>query len=102
MRTIEDADAAALGQIFGGSPEKVVLELFAARRLERAHFTALRIDPRHDVLDDAILAGGIHVLQHHQDSPFFAGVEALLHLFEPADALREERLDLLAIVAAGS
>ena len=49
------------------------------------------------MLDDAILAGGIHALQHDQHGPLFAGIQTLLHLFEPVDALREERLRLLAI-----
>jgi hypothetical protein len=73
--TVEDADAAALRQAARGAPEEVVVELFAARGLERVHLAALRIDPRHHVLDRAVLAGGVHRLEDQQHAPLVLGVE---------------------------
>ena len=60
VRAIEDADAAARRQAHGGAPQEIVIELLGARRLERMHLAALRIEPAHHVLDDAVLAGGVH------------------------------------------
>ena len=40
--------------------------------------TALRIDAGHHVLDRAVLAGGVHRLQHDQHRPAVVGVERLL------------------------
>src|SRR4051812_33041273 len=44
IRAVEDADAAALGQRFGAPPEKVMVELFRRRMLERIDLNALWID----------------------------------------------------------
>ena len=61
------------------------------------NFAALRIDAGHDVLDDAVLAGGIHALQHHEHGPAAVRVKPLLHVGEPADAVGEDRLHLIDI-----
>jgi hypothetical protein len=63
--TIENADTSPLRHADGGAPEEIMIELLGVWRLERVHLAALRIDAAHDVLDDAILAGRIHGLQHH-------------------------------------
>jgi hypothetical protein len=84
-------------QIYPSAPEKVVLKLFAARRFEGVHFAGLRIDARHDVLDDAVLARSVHALQHDQHGPASVRIEALLHFREPADAFREDELRLVAV-----
>ncbi len=64
-----------------------MIELLCARRLERMHLAALRIDARHDVLDDAILAGRIHALQHDQHRPVVVGIEPFLQLGEALGVL---------------
>ena len=97
VRTIENADTAALGQRLADAPEKIVVEFFLARRLERMNLHALRIDAAHDVLDDAVLAGGIHGLKHQQHRPFVVGVEFFLQFREPLDALAEQRLGVLLV-----
>ena len=57
------------GSRLRGAPEEIVVELLGARRLEGMHLAALRIDARHHVLDDAVLAGRIHRLEDHQHRP---------------------------------
>ena len=74
-----------------------MLELLGARRLEGVHLAALRIDAGHHVLDDAVLAGGVHALEHHQHAPLAAGVEALLQIRDPGNAVGENRLDVLDV-----
>jgi hypothetical protein len=49
------------------------------------------------VLDDAILAGGVHALQHDQHGPAPVGVEPLLHFGEPPDAVGEDRLHVVGL-----
>jgi len=87
IRTIEDPDAAALGQVLHVAPHEVVIELFARGLLETHDLAALRIHPGHDELDGAVLAGRIHGLQHDQHSPLVLGVELVLHLGEVTPAL---------------
>ncbi len=63
IRSIEDADPPALGQIARGTPQKIVLQLLRARMFEAEYLTALRIDAGHYVPDGAIFSGGIHRLK---------------------------------------
>ena len=51
------------------APEEVVVELFVGRRLEGEDLAALRVDAGHDVLDGAVLAGGVHGLEDQQHGP---------------------------------
>ena len=74
-----------------------MLQLLLARRLERVDLAALRIDARHHVLDDAVLAGGIHALQHDEHRPAVLRVKPLLQPGEPADAVGEHRLDVILV-----
>src|SRR5215472_9738534 len=72
-------------------------EFFGTGRLEAVDQAALRIDARHHVLDDAVLAGGIHPLEHDQHRPVGMSVETLLHGFEPRNSVGENCADLLDV-----
>src|SRR5580704_15263534 len=63
MRAVENSDVPALRQRFVDPPEKIVLQFLGAWRLERMHVATFRIDAGHHMLDNAVLAGGIHALQ---------------------------------------
>ncbi len=63
-----------------------MIELLARRRLERVDLAALRVDAGHDVLDRAVLAGGVHRLEDQQHRPAILRVEHRLHLAQRADA----------------
>ena len=69
IRAVEDADPAAFGQDPGVSPEEVVVELLGGGMLEAIDLAALGVHARHDVLDRAVLAGGVHGLEDQQDRP---------------------------------
>ena len=94
---VEDADAASPRQPQGGAAQEIILQLFFARRLERMHLAALRIDAGHHVLDDAVLARGIHALQHDQHRPLALGVQHLLLFREPREALGEHRFHAVLV-----
>ena len=49
------------------------------------------------MLDDAVLAGRVHALQHDQNRPAAIGVKPLLQFLKPRDALFENRLHILDI-----
>ena len=53
------------------------------------------------MLDHAILAGGIHPLQHDQQRPAAVGIEALLQFAEALEVVREHRLGALLVEPAG-
>jgi hypothetical protein len=97
VRTIENADTPSLRQAHRRSPKEIMIDLLRARSLERVDDTTLRIDARHDVLDDAVLAGGIHALQHDQDRPFVLGVELFLKFAETLGVFCEQCLDLILV-----
>src|SRR6185369_2635690 len=44
MRTVKDADAAALRQRLGRAPQEIVIQFLRAGLLERSYLAALRID----------------------------------------------------------
>src|SRR5580658_7029177 len=51
------------------------------------NLASLRIDPRHHVFDCTVLAGGVHRLEHHEQSPSILRIEPVLqfrHLMDPA------------------
>ena len=64
--TVENADASALGQVAGGSPQKVVLQLLRAGVLKAEYLAALRIHARHDMADSAVFARRVHGLKDQQ------------------------------------
>ena len=92
VAAVEDADAAALGQVLRAAPHVIVVELLGGRRLERDHLAALRIDARHDVLDRAVLARGVHRLEDEQHRPAILRVELVLQRRERAAADGERLL----------
>src|SRR5262249_46970678 len=51
-------------------------------------------DLGHDVLDDAVLASGVHALEHDKHGPAAVGVKALLHFGKLADAVGKDELRL--------
>src|SRR5271166_4461992 len=102
IRTVEDADLAALRQIAGGAPQEVVLELDRARMLVAEHLAALRIDPRHHVCDDAILAGRIHGLKNEQYGVAAGRVQELLPGAELLHVLLQELLVFFIRAVDGS
>jgi hypothetical protein len=63
---VENADSSALGQIARGAPKKIVLQFSRARMLEAEYLAALRVDPRHDVLDRPVLSRRVHGLKNQQ------------------------------------
>ena len=44
------------------------------------------------MLDDAVLAGGVHALKHQQHGPLALGIEPLLQLGGAGDAMGQDRL----------
>ena len=69
-----------------------MVEILAARRLERVDLAALRVDAGHDVLDRAVLAGRVHRLEDGQHRPAVLRVEHVLQLGERLDAHRQRLL----------
>ena len=63
IRTIEDADAASLGQTARGAPEKIMLQFFGAGLLEAEDFASLRIYPGQYMPYGAIFACPVHALK---------------------------------------
>ena len=86
VAAIEDPDAPPLRQALHAPPEKIVVEVLAGGRLEREDLAALRIDARHDVLDGAVLARGVHRLKDQQDGPVVLGVQHVLQLGQRLDS----------------
>src|SRR5262249_52377012 len=78
VRAVEDADVPALRHLEVGPPKEIMVELERVRRLERMHLAALRIEPGHHMLDDAVLAGGVHGLEDDQNRPAVMRIELLL------------------------
>jgi DNA-directed RNA polymerase specialized sigma24 family protein len=80
---VEDTDLAALGQVAGGAPQKIMRQFGRAGMLEAEDLAALRVHPRHDMADHAILARRVHRLEDHQQGIFVRGIEALLQFVQP-------------------
>ena len=78
IRSVEDADAAALGQRLHVSPQEIVIQFLGGRFLETEHLAALRIHAGHDVADGAILASGIHRLENDEHRVGIRRVEQFL------------------------
>src|SRR5262245_59811191 len=80
IAAIENTDATALGQTLHATPEIIVVEFFAVRRLERKNLTALRVNAGHDMLDRAVFSGGVHRLKNEQYRPTALGIKPVLKL----------------------
>ena len=72
-------------------------ELLVARLLEGMHLAAHRIDPRHHMLDRAVLAGRVHALEDDQHRPAVLGVELLLHDPQTLDVVAKHRLGVVLV-----
>ena len=103
VRTVEDADAPALGQVSDVAPHEVVVELLRRGLLERGHLAPLRIDAGHDVLDRAVFASRVHRLEDQQQGPAVLGVKHVLLFRQPRNAALEEfrGVALVQLQAAG-
>ena len=86
ITAVENADVAAVGKTFHATPEIVVIKILGRRRLEGVDLTALRIDPRHDVLDGAVFAGRVHSLKDKKNRPFVLRVKHVLQFGEGSNA----------------
>ena len=80
------------GSALAVAPEEVVVEFLGRRLLEAVDLAALRIHARHDVLDRAVLAGGVHRLEDDQHRIAVVGVEQFLRVAEILAARVEIRL----------
>ena len=89
------------GRSTRGAPEKIMLEFRGAGMLEAEHLAALRIDPRHHVRDDTVLAGRIHGLKNQQHRVAIRGIQQLLLGAEFLDMLLEHRLILVIVSVYG-
>src|SRR6266545_568590 len=69
------------------APEEVVVQLDLIGSFERGDLAALRIDAGEDLADGAVLAAGVHALEHHQEAVDAGGVELLLEVGEPGGQL---------------
>ena len=103
VRTVEDADPPALGQVSDVAPHEVVVELLRRGLLERGHLAPLRIDAGHDVFDRAVFASRVHRLEHKQQGPAVLGVKDVLLFRQPRNAALEEvrGVALVQLQAAG-
>src|SRR5262249_1781419 len=86
IAAIENAEVPLVGQALHAAPEKIVVEVFGRRRLEGKNLAALRVHARQDVLDSAILSGGVHGLKNQQQSPFVLRVKLVLQLRQRLNA----------------
>src|SRR5579872_7162393 len=66
VRAVEDADPPALRQHFDAAPQEIVLELLGRWLPESVHVDTLGVEPGGNVLDYAVLAGGVHALEDDQ------------------------------------
>ena len=63
-----------------------MIEVLGRRRFEGINLAALWIDTRHNVLDGAIFAGGVHSLKNQQHGPFVLRVKLVLQLCKGLNA----------------
>ena len=72
-----------------------MIELLGRRRLEAEDLGGLRIEAAHDVLDRAVLAGGVHRLEDQQQRPAVLRVEDLGQIEEALGRLLQQPLGFL-------
>ena len=78
-----------------------MVELLGGGLLERDDLNALRVHPRHHVLDDGVLTGRVHRLQHHEQRVPVGRPQQLLRLGELRDPARERVLRPLLELGRG-
>ena len=100
VRPVVDADPAALRHRLERSPEVVVVAFLGRRRLEAENLATLRVDAAHDVADGAILARGIHRLEHQQDAVGVLCVQPVLLGSQHLDTLLQQPHGLLLVFDA--
>src|SRR6516165_4651321 len=64
IASVENADPSPFRQVTGGPPEKIMLQFRRAGMSVAENLTALRIDPRHYVLNSAVFPGSVHCLKY--------------------------------------
>jgi hypothetical protein len=82
MAAVEYADAPAFRQAARGAPQEIMIEFLARWLFETEYLAARWIDALHHGADGAVLAGGVHGLEHEQHSVPVAGGEHALQLLE--------------------
>jgi len=74
------------------APQEVAREFGRGRLLEAGDLHPLRVHAGEDAADRAVLAPGVHRLQHDQQALAAFGVERLLELLEPLVPLLQQLL----------
>ena len=92
---VENADFAAFGERSRCPPQKIVIQFLGRRGLERVHLAALRVHSGHDVLDGAVLTGGVHGLQDQKNGPAVLGIKFFLQFGEADDSILKYFLGVL-------
>src|ERR1700730_13548974 len=92
---VENPNVSALGKSKGGSPQKVMLQLRFRRGLKGIDLTALRIHPRHHMLDSTVLPRRVHALENEQNSPTILGVKFVLQLSQARNTLLQSLVRML-------
>ena len=87
---VVDADHAAGGQGDGVAPEEIMVQLDRAGGLEAGDVAALGVDAVEDMLDGAVLAGGIHRLEDAEHPPAVLGIELVLQGREALGAFDQQ------------
>ena len=77
---VPDADLAARGTPRVHPPQVVVREVGRARLREVLDPAAMRVEPREDMPDGAVLAGGVGALQHHEQAAAALGPQPVLQV----------------------
>ncbi len=65
-----------------------MLQILGGGLLEAVNLTTLRVHARHDVLDRAVLAGGVDGLKDQEQGIAVIGVEDVLHLRQFGEVAR--------------
>src|SRR4030095_3466998 len=86
VTAVEDTNAPAFVQTLETAPHKVMVEIFTGGPLKGKDLASLRVDPGHDMLDGAILAGSVHRLEDEQYCPLVLRVEHVLQIGQRLDA----------------
>ena len=89
------------GERAGHTPQIAVIQLVDRWRFEAGDLAALRVDPAHDVLDRAVLAGGIQRLEDDEQGARILGVQLLLVVGQELHAFVQEGRGVFRLLIAG-